>query len=95
MTPEQFKAIEDELAEGRRRMDIFDELIEENRRAHAANAEALKKNTELTEEIRDIMVLGKAFFSLASYVGKFLKWAAGIAAAVATFWAMFNGVNKS
>ena len=65
--------------------------------AHARFEEKLDVNTAKTdktatdtEEILDILTLGKSFFRIAGYFGTFIKWGAGIATAVLGLWLTFK-----
>lgn len=95
MLPEQFgeqiSIIHDKLNHGERRMNTFETLIEENRVAHKANADALKENTDLTKEIKDILDLGKTFFKVLKYIGIAAKWIAAVGTGVAVIWAALHG----
>ena len=51
----------------------------------------LKKNTEDTAEILDILSLGKTFFRFIGLFGSFLKWSTAIAAPVLVFWYTLKG----
>jgi ABC-type branched-subunit amino acid transport system substrate-binding protein len=88
---EQISVIHDKLEHGEKRMNTFETLIEENRVAHKANADALAENTELTKEIKDILELGKTFFKILGFVAVVAKWITAIGAAVALIWAATHG----
>lgn len=54
----------------------------------------LDANTSATEEVLEIMRLGKAFFKLAEFFGNFLKWATAIGAPVIVFWYTLKNGGK-
>ena len=70
----------------RRATDVRVEKVEEELKAIKALQEAqgvvLATNTKVTQEIREILELGKAFFKLARWVGAFIKWATIIGAPI-------------
>jgi hypothetical protein len=51
---------------------------------------SIKENTDLTKEIKEILDLAKSFFTVLGYLGKGIKWIAGIAAAAGAIWALFH-----
>ncbi len=55
-----------------------------------ANSKATETAAGATEEILDILTLGKSFFRLAEMLGKVIKWGAGIATAVLGLWLTFK-----
>lgn len=70
------------------------EAIEQQMEAHA---KCLKENTQTTEqikndtkEIRELMELGRAAFKLLNYMGKAIKWVAGIAASLGGLYALWQ-----
>lgn len=98
MSPEDYNTFQEHiletnrrLANGDRRMNTFETLIEENRLAHQANAKALQENTDLTKEIKEILDLGKTFFKILKYVGIVAKWVTVIGSGVAVIWAALQG----
>lgn len=87
---EQLAQIHKRLAEGDTRMDVFETLIHENRAAHESNAAALKENTDLTKEIKEILELGKSFFVLGGYIGKLARWVSYMGAAIGAIYALLH-----
>lgn len=47
----------------------------------------LADNTKKTNEIHEIVVMGKSLFKLAGTLGNAIKWMAGVAASIAALWA--------
>lgn len=60
--------------------------IERRMNLNAENIESikinLKNNTTATDEVLEIIRMGKSFFKFAGIIGAFLKWAVAIAAGV-------------
>lgn len=79
--PGQLEAIHQRLERGDKRM---------------ASIEAeVSKNTAITAEIKEILDAARLGFKVLGGLGVALKWAAGIAAALGTLWAIFhNGGPK-
>lgn len=53
--------------------------------------ETLVKNTAMTADVHAIIGHARSFFSVLGAIGNGVKWAAGVAAAVAAAWAVFIG----
>lgn len=61
-------------------------------------SQQIKENTKSTDEIktdtkeiRELMELGRTAFKLLNYTGRFIKWAAGLAAAGVALYAFLTG----
>lgn len=52
--------------------------------------DSLKSNTEATNEVLEILVLGKSFFKVIGYFGSFVKWGAAILAPVIAAWVAYK-----
>lgn len=68
--------------------------IEAQQRAMAVN---LAANTTITQEVKELLELGRSAFKLADYIGRFVRWTCGIAAAVGAAyaaWQAFKGGGK-
>jgi hypothetical protein len=61
--------------------------IEAQQRAMAVN---LAANTAITQEVKDLLELGRTAFRLADYAGRFVRWTCGIAAALGAAWAAWQ-----
>lgn len=57
------------------------------------NNAATNENNAALAEVLDILRLGKAFFRLAGYVGKFAKWATAIGTPLAAAWYALRGAK--
>lgn len=83
----RIQRIEQQLAEGARRMAA----LEAGQRRMRAE---LAANTSVTTEIRDLLTVGKSGLRIGGWVGSFVKWAGGIAAGVAGIWALARTFGK-
>jgi hypothetical protein len=77
-TQVEFESVNLRLRVGEDRMNNMESLI--------------KQNTILTQEVRDILELGKSFFKILNLLGKLIKWVGGIAAAVGAVYAAWNNL---
>jgi hypothetical protein len=77
----------EELHQGQQAMAITHKRFEEKLDANTAKTD---KTAADTEEILDILTLGKSFFRLAELFGKVFKWIAGIATAAIGLWLTFK-----
>jgi hypothetical protein len=66
---ERVETMEERLARGDSRMGAIER--------------DMRDNTEATEEILEIVRMGKGFFKVLGHIGKFVRWALAIGAAVA------------
>ncbi len=57
----------------------------------AENTAATKRIESDTSEMLELFKLSKSGFKVLGHIGSVLKWAAGIAAAVATAWVALKG----
>lgn len=46
----------------------------------------LSNNSKATEEVREIVVMGKSLFKLIGYMGNGIKWVASVGVATAGIW---------
>lgn len=46
----------------------------------------LSNNSKATEEVREIVVMGKSLFKLMGYMGNGIKWVASVGVATAGIW---------
>jgi glutamine synthetase type III len=46
----------------------------------------LAENSASTEEVREIVVMGKSLFKFAGHLGNGIKWTASVGAAIAAIW---------
>ena len=67
----------------------FEAKLDANSKATEEGAATAKETSETVVEIKDILMLGKSFIRIMGYVGTFVKWAAGIATALAGLWFAF------
>lgn len=74
-TDEPLQTIEDRLLAGSKRMELMD-------------AE-MTRNTELTQDIRDLLAAFKGGFKVLGWLGAGVKWAGMVAAAVLALWTAF------
>lgn len=88
MTPEE---IEEEFQSINLRLRVSDDRMNNMEKLLQENTAVLKKNTDLTEEIKDILDLGKSFFRILRYVGIVAKWVSGLGVAAGVIWAMAHG----
>lgn len=65
-------SIEDRLERGDRRMSTIEK--------------SLKDNTAATQEVLEIVTMGKSFFKVMGHIGSGIKFIAGVAAAVGSVW---------
>ena len=56
--------------------------------------EELRANSEVTNEIRDILSAARTGFKVVGWLGTFVKWAAGIGAAVTSLLVAWNHLHK-
>jgi hypothetical protein len=82
--------IYERLGDGDRRMSELHRLVEDNRKAHLANQQALEENTAITKEIKDILELGKSFFRLLGVIGTVAKWVGIVATAAAAIYGLLH-----
>lgn len=68
------RLIEARLAAGDLRFKTGDQQFSRIRNQLAENGKELQRNTEVTNEIRDIVLQGKAFFKGMQRIGKFFAW---------------------
>lgn len=54
----------------------------------------LTTNNSATEEVREIVVLGKSFFKVLGHIGNAIKWAVGLGAAIGGAWMAFKDWAK-
>jgi hypothetical protein len=54
----------------------------------------LTTNNSATEEVREIVVLGKSFFKVLGYIGNAVKWLVGLGAAVGGAWTAWHNWSK-
>ena len=94
---EKILDVERRFSEGTARMQRIEASISELKTAHVrieakldANSQATETAATATEEILDILTLGKSFFRLAEIFGKVIKWVAGIATALLGLWLTFK-----
>lgn len=50
----------------------------------------LAANTAATNEVLEIVRMGKSFFKVAGLIGKGIKWTAGMVAAIGSMWYVFT-----
>lgn len=94
---EKILDVEKRFSDGTSRMQRIELSIVDLKAAHSRFEDKLDENTAKTdataastEEILDIVLLGKSFFRLAEIFGKVIKWGAGIATAVIGLWLTFK-----
>lgn len=46
----------------------------------------LAENSASTEEVREIVVMGKSFFKVLGHLGNGIKWMVSVGAAIAAIW---------
>ena len=73
----EFDGIDRRLLSGKERMDAIEASIAEN--------------TRITKEIKEILDLGKSFFTILGYVAKIAKWIAALGSAAAVVYALAHG----
>ena len=73
----EFDGIDRRLLSGKERMDAIEASIAEN--------------TRITKEIKEILDLGKSFFTILGYVAKVAKWIAAIGSGIAVVYAIAHG----
>lgn len=98
--PPHRRAQDAEVHDLERRADIFDDIVQEHDTAIQAQHRSidlltmqmvqmrsdLGRNTEVTDEIRDILKAARAGFKVLGWLGTGLKWLAGFAAALVTLY---------
>ena len=62
------------------------ERLNRNDAQLAEMKESLEKNTTVTNEIYEIVLMGKSFFRVAGYIGVGVKWILAAGAATAAIW---------
>lgn len=72
--------VESRFADGTERMNRIEA-------AQAETKKAVDDNTAITNEIRDILALGKSFFRMIDLFGRGVKWVAAIALPIVGIWA--------
>lgn len=85
--------VDSRFKKGATRMDTLEELIDENRKAHAANAKALAENTQITKEIKDTFDAVKGGFKVLGWIGYAVKWIGGIAGGLAAIYALYYTIT--
>jgi hypothetical protein len=70
----RFAEIEAQMAKGAERMEAIER--------------ELRDNTQVTREVRELMVLGRNGFKVLGWFGIAAKWVGSLAAAVAAVWAL-------
>ena len=73
----EFDGVDRRLKSGKERMDAIEASIAEN--------------TRITKEIKEILDLGKSFFTILGYVAKVAKWIAAIGSGIAVVYALAHG----
>lgn len=73
----EFEGVDRRLKSGKERMDAIEASIAEN--------------TRITKEIKEILDLGKSFFTILGYIGKVAKWIAAIGSGIAVAYALTHG----
>lgn len=76
---QRLAAIDERLDRGAAR---FDEL----QRAVAELQRAMRENTEITTEVRDLLQLGRAGLRLLGIVGQVIRWIAMVAGGAVAIW---------
>lgn len=79
--------VEQRFADGTARMNRIEA-------AQAETKKAVDDNTAITNEIRDILALGKSFFRMIDLFGRGVKWIAAIALPLVGIWAALKGEGK-
>jgi len=79
IVPTLISRIVERLDNGDQRMNSTDAAIERLE-------QKIDTNSADTAEVLDILRLGRSFFRLAGYFGTFVKWTAGITAAIISAW---------
>lgn len=90
LNAERLLRIEERLDAGQERMDKIDSKLGELAMAQSDQREKIDEILHGTAEIREIMAAAKGFFKVAAAIGNALKWVAGVVAAVAAAWVVFN-----
>ena len=54
----------------------------------------LAKNSEITGEIREVMVAARTGFKVLGWLGQALKWGGALAAGIAGFFTLWHQVHK-
>jgi hypothetical protein len=75
--------IERRVIEREERLGFLENLVKETILAQEETASELRANTALTQEIRELLELGKSFFTIMRYVGIVAKWVTIVGAAFA------------
>lgn len=73
------RIVEQRFADGTARMNRIEAAIAENKKA-------VDDNTAITNEIRDILAVGKSFFKMIDLFGRGIKWVAAIAMPLIGIW---------
>lgn len=84
VTPADIAAIHARLDKGAARMDAMQEGMDEMK-------VELSANTKVTTEVRDLLETWKGGIRFAGWLGAFVKWVGGVAAAAVGLWALFHG----
>jgi hypothetical protein len=91
-----------DAAEVYRELRTHMDVIEAEMRSRFEHGEArmgrieslLAANNTVTEEVREIVVLGKSFFKVLGYIGNAVKWVVGLGAAVGGAWTAWHNWGK-
>lgn len=98
---------DDQVNDLERRADIFDDIVQEHDTAIQAQHRAvdlltqqmvqlrmdLERNTEVTEEIRDMVRAARAGFKVLGWLGTALKWTATAGAAIVTLYGAWHALR--
>lgn len=84
---DQLDAIKKQLDDGASRMSGIERDL-------ATVTEMTQENTTITKEIKELLDAAKLGFKVLGGLGAALKWAAGIAAALAALYALLHGGPK-
>lgn len=73
------------------RLDGYDNRLEQIERNLAANTAMTTSSSESIKEILDLMIAGKGGIKMLGWLGRFLKWTAGVVGACALLWGALHG----
>ena len=61
---------------------------------HSTLESQMKGHIEMTQEMVDIIKMGKSMFQFAGYVGAAMRWVGWVGGGIAVLWAIFSGHFK-
>ena len=86
------------LDKGQARMDAIDKAIADNHTGGLVERkrieDMLRENTDVTQEIKDILDAAKGFFKVGGWIATGVKWIVGVVTGGTALYLTLKGLNK-